>query len=200
MYYWYYYHNCVGLCVFSSLLCVFVLYHSDGTLTDPLVWFRRAGGELEHVGSLLLQPPAVQDLPVALLKVIKLQHMGGVQEPGVTTQGYGPHGALTTGLGTPRGPQDTALRTPRGPHHRVNKEGITSCSCRAAPVLVLAGPSRPGCRSDSHQVTTRPKDPHAQSPGLLLGAMKYIPLNHHGDLADPIQTSNNTPSVVNPML
>ena len=65
-----------------------------------------------------------------------------------------------------------------GPQHSVNKERITSCSCRAAPALVPVGRSRPGCRSDSHQVTTRPKEPHAQSPGLLLGAMKYIPINH----------------------
>lgn len=43
--------------------------------------FWRTGGELENVCSLLPQTPAVQDLSIILLKVIKLQRVGGVQQP-----------------------------------------------------------------------------------------------------------------------
>jgi len=49
--------------------------------TDAFVRFRRAGGELQHVGSLVPQAPAVQNLTVTLLKVIELQRVGRVQQP-----------------------------------------------------------------------------------------------------------------------
>lgn len=48
--------------------------------TDAFVRLGGAGSELEHVGSLLPQTPTVQDFPVTLLKVIKLQHVGGIQQ------------------------------------------------------------------------------------------------------------------------
>lgn len=48
---------------------------------DPFVRVRRAGHKLQHFRSLLSQTPAVEDLPVALLKVIKLLGIGRVQEP-----------------------------------------------------------------------------------------------------------------------
>lgn len=48
--------------------------------TDALVRLRRTGSELEHVGSLVPQTPAVQDLAVTLLEVVELQHVGGVQQ------------------------------------------------------------------------------------------------------------------------
>lgn len=51
-------------------------------LTDPFVRVRRAGHKLQHFCSLLSQTPAVEDLSVALLKVIKLLGIGRVQEPG----------------------------------------------------------------------------------------------------------------------
>lgn len=49
--------------------------------TDPFVRLWSAGGELENIGSLVPQAPAVQDLAVTLLKVVKLQRVGGVQQP-----------------------------------------------------------------------------------------------------------------------
>ena len=51
------------------------------TLTDPFVRVRRAGHKLQHLCSLFSQAPAVEDLSVALLKVIKLLSIGRVQEP-----------------------------------------------------------------------------------------------------------------------
>lgn len=51
-------------------------------LTNPFVRVRRAGHKLQHLCSLLSQTPAVEDLSVALLKVIKLLGIGRVQEPG----------------------------------------------------------------------------------------------------------------------
>lgn len=51
------------------------------TELDPFVRVRRAGHELQHLCPLLPQTPAVQDLSVALLKVIKLLGVGGVQKP-----------------------------------------------------------------------------------------------------------------------
>lgn len=50
--------------------------------TDAFVRVRRAGHELQHLCPLLPQTPAVQDLSVALLKVIKLLGVGRVQKPG----------------------------------------------------------------------------------------------------------------------
>lgn len=54
---------------------------SSETPTDAFVRFGRAGGELEHLGSLVSQTPAVQDFTVTLLKVVKLQRVGRVQQP-----------------------------------------------------------------------------------------------------------------------
>lgn len=48
--------------------------------TYAFVRFRRTGGELEDVGSLVPQTPAVQDLSIRLLEVVELQHVGGVQQ------------------------------------------------------------------------------------------------------------------------
>lgn len=48
--------------------------------TDAFVRFRGAGSKLEYIGSLLPQTPAVQDLPVTLLEVVKLQHVGRIQQ------------------------------------------------------------------------------------------------------------------------
>lgn len=47
-------------------------YHNVYELTDPFVWLRWARNKLQHICPLLLQPPAVQDLSITLLKVIKL--------------------------------------------------------------------------------------------------------------------------------
>lgn len=51
------------------------------TKLDPFVRVRRAGHKLQHFCSLLSQTPAVEDLSVALLKVVKLLGIGRVQEP-----------------------------------------------------------------------------------------------------------------------
>lgn len=48
---------------------------------DPFVRVRRAGHKLQHFRSLLSQTPAVEDLSIALLKVVKLLGIGRVQEP-----------------------------------------------------------------------------------------------------------------------
>lgn len=48
--------------------------------TDAFVRFRRAGGELQHIRFLLPQAPAVQDLTITFLKVVKLQCVGRVQQ------------------------------------------------------------------------------------------------------------------------
>lgn len=50
------------------------------TELDAFVRFRRTGGKLEHISFFLPQAPAVQDFTVALLKVIKLQRVGRVQQ------------------------------------------------------------------------------------------------------------------------
>ena len=50
-------------------------------LTDASVWFRGTRSELEHVGPLLPETPAVQDLPVTLFKLIKLQRVRWIQQP-----------------------------------------------------------------------------------------------------------------------
>lgn len=50
--------------------------------TDPFVRVRRTGHKLQHLCPLLSQTPAVEDLSVALLKVIKLLRIGRVQKPG----------------------------------------------------------------------------------------------------------------------
>lgn len=62
-----------------------VKYEVQGGPTDASVRFRRTRGKLEHVGSLVPQTPAVQDLAVALLEVIELQHVGRVQKPADST-------------------------------------------------------------------------------------------------------------------
>lgn len=54
---------------------------AEDTKLDASVRFRRTRGELQHVCSFVPQTPAVQDLTVTLLKVIKLQHVGRVQQP-----------------------------------------------------------------------------------------------------------------------
>lgn len=54
---------------------------AEKRLTDASVRLRRTGGELEHVGAFVPQTPAVKDLTVTLLKVVKLQHVGRVQQP-----------------------------------------------------------------------------------------------------------------------
>lgn len=51
------------------------------TKLDAFVRFRRTGCKLEDLGSLVLQPPSMEDLPVTLLKVIKLHGVGWVQQP-----------------------------------------------------------------------------------------------------------------------
>lgn len=61
----------------ASLTATVTAVHAE---LDAFVRFRRAGRELEHVGSFLPQTPAVQDFTVTLLEVIKLQHVGGVQQ------------------------------------------------------------------------------------------------------------------------
>lgn len=61
----------------TSLTATVTAVHTE---LDASVRFRRAGGELEHVGSFLPQTPAVQDFPVTLLEVIELQHVGGIQQ------------------------------------------------------------------------------------------------------------------------
>lgn len=53
----------------------------SGEPTDAFVRFWRAGGELQHVRSLVPQTPAVQDLTITFLKVVKLQRVGRVQQP-----------------------------------------------------------------------------------------------------------------------
>lgn len=49
--------------------------------TDAFVRFWRAGGELEDIGPFVPEAPAVQDLPITLLEVVKLKHVGRVQQP-----------------------------------------------------------------------------------------------------------------------
>lgn len=61
----------------TSLTATVTAVHTE---LDAFVWFRSARGELEHVGSFLPQTPTVQDLPVTLLEVVKLQRVGGVQQ------------------------------------------------------------------------------------------------------------------------
>lgn len=51
------------------------------TELDPFVRVRRTGHKLQHLCPLLSQTPAVEDLSVALLKVIKLLRIGRVQKP-----------------------------------------------------------------------------------------------------------------------
>lgn len=62
--------------------------------------FRRTGGELQHVGSFLSQAPAVQDLTVTLLKFIKLQRVGRIQQSVekevIQSHRFSPH--ATTGV------------------------------------------------------------------------------------------------------
>lgn len=50
-------------------------------LTDAFVRVGGTGNKLQHLSSLLPQTPAIEDLSIALLKVIKLLGIGGVQEP-----------------------------------------------------------------------------------------------------------------------
>lgn len=107
--------------------------------TDPPVRFRSAGGELEHVGPLVPQAPAVQDLPVTLLKVVKLQHVGGIQQPAAGSD-------ITRGV----------LTSPR-------LSPLTSCSCRAAPAPSPGDLWERGCRGDSRQGRTLPRGCRVQS-------------------------------------
>lgn len=51
--------------------------------TNSFVRLWSAGGKLQDVGPLLPQAPAIQNLPVTLLKVVELQHVGGIQQPAV---------------------------------------------------------------------------------------------------------------------
>lgn len=51
------------------------------TKLDAFVGVRGTGDKLQHFSSLLPQTPAVEDFSIALLKVIKLLGIGGVQEP-----------------------------------------------------------------------------------------------------------------------
>lgn len=100
--------------------------------TDSSVRFWRTGGELENVCSLLPQTPAVQDLSIILLKVIKLQRVGGVQQPADRKW----HHSLS---------QFCSLK--------LLPQVLTSCSYRAAHApLDLCNP---GCHSD-HQGRTLP--------------------------------------------
>lgn len=61
----------------SSLTATVAAVHAE---LDAFVRFGRAGRELEHVGSLLPQTPAMKDFTVTLLEVVKLQRVGGVQQ------------------------------------------------------------------------------------------------------------------------
>lgn len=61
----------------TSLSAAVTAVHAE---LDAFVGFRRAGGELQHVGPFLPQTPAVQDFSVTLLEVVKLQRVGGVQQ------------------------------------------------------------------------------------------------------------------------
>lgn len=54
------------------------------TKLNALVRVRRAGHKLQHFCPLLSQTPAVEDLSVALLKVIELLGIGRVQKPFVS--------------------------------------------------------------------------------------------------------------------
>lgn len=97
-----------------------------GGPTDASVRFRRTWGKLEHISSLVPQAPAVQDLAVALLKVIKLQHVGRVQKPADR-----------------KWPQCTWLVRIKSTGQRGRGLLFTFCSCRADLALAPAARQEP---------------------------------------------------------
>lgn len=51
------------------------------TELNAFVRIRRTRDKLQHFSSFLSQTPAIEDFPIAFLKVIKLLGIGGVQKP-----------------------------------------------------------------------------------------------------------------------
>lgn len=59
-----------------------------GVFTDPFVRVRGTRNKLQHFRSLLSQAPAVEDFPIALLKVIELLGISRIQEPGKNSEDF----------------------------------------------------------------------------------------------------------------